>query len=749
MKKLRSILLLCLALSCAFVLFACGDDAGSDKPSHTHSYEATVFKGDCDNEGYTEYKCACGHSYKDNYTGKVHSYSDEITTQPGCETEGVRTYTCIFCFDSYTEPVDAKGHDYTMSQTISVLTCTQNGVTKKKCACGHETTITVEAKGHEYITTTTSPTCTEDGLTVTDCKNCVLAHSEEIIPAKHNVSDSGICSVCNKSIWDGVTDTSWYSESAKSFTITTPEQLAGLAKLVNEGNDFSGKTVNLGGDIYLGDREWTPIGTLDNNFSGTFNGNGYTVSGFIFRDPAVVYAGLFGYSSGTIKKLNVTDCRVKVDSKLYGTGKVNQFHFGAIVGGNIGTVTECSAKADIKVNFTGGSYVDAWVDLGVVIGYNLANGVVTKCNAEGTIYYNSTYIESLQLEVGGLLGYAAQGGVVSGCASNVDVTVSNTIASDTASSLYVGGFVGCNHGDVINCSSVGSVSSPHTVHKTNGYDIYVGGFAGYNNETASMTLCSTTCNVDIKISTSSDNNYPCAGGFIGYTKGNITQCYATGKVDLDCGDESHAVAGGFAGKIEAAVVDQCYATGEVNNVSIDEAITGGFAGYATYMATVQDCYSTGKVYQKTNGYSSYSSSYAGGFIGILLGTVNNCYATGNTMALGNGSYTVKAGNLIGLISQGSSVNACFAQGDVYVKGSTASSDRNTAGALFGQYESITVTKSYYNSNCDLTSNSNSTSKYGNGLSAGNFMTLAFQSKTLGWSDQIWNMGDDILPTLKF
>ena len=29
------------------------------------------------------------------------------------------------------------------------------------------------------------------------------------------------------------------------------------------------------------------------------------------------------------------------------------------------------------------------------------------------------------------------------------------------------------------------------------------------------------------------------------------------------------------------------------------------------------------------------------------------------------------------------------------------------------------------------------------------MTLAFQSKTLGWSDQIWNMGDDILPTLKF
>ena len=34
-------------------------------------------------------------------------------------------------------------------------------------------------------------------------------------------------------IWDGTADTSWYEESQNFYEISTPEQLAGLAKLVN------------------------------------------------------------------------------------------------------------------------------------------------------------------------------------------------------------------------------------------------------------------------------------------------------------------------------------------------------------------------------------------------------------------------------------------------------------------------------------------------------------------------------------
>jgi hypothetical protein len=55
----------------------------------------------------------------------------------------------------------------------------------------------------------------------------------------------------NPAIWNGKADTAWYNDSQTEFTITTPEQLAGLAKLVEGGNDFYDKTIKLGADIML------------------------------------------------------------------------------------------------------------------------------------------------------------------------------------------------------------------------------------------------------------------------------------------------------------------------------------------------------------------------------------------------------------------------------------------------------------------------------------------------------------------
>jgi len=110
------------------------------------------------------------------------------------------------------------------------------------------------------------------------------------------------------SVWNGKADTKWYKDSESEFTITTAEQLAGLAKLVNKGNDFTGKTVKLGANIMLNDtanwrnwekkkpkNKWKPIGLYEsghwgnighlslgysnrNYFSGTFDGNGFAVS---------------------------------------------------------------------------------------------------------------------------------------------------------------------------------------------------------------------------------------------------------------------------------------------------------------------------------------------------------------------------------------------------------------------------------------------------------------------------------------
>ena len=70
-------------------------------------------------------------------------------------------------------------------------------------------------------------------------------------------------------------DTSWYSEGASSYTLSTGSQLAGLAELVNSGVTFEGKTVTLAKDIVFIRAEVTPIGGEGGHeFNGTFDGAG-------------------------------------------------------------------------------------------------------------------------------------------------------------------------------------------------------------------------------------------------------------------------------------------------------------------------------------------------------------------------------------------------------------------------------------------------------------------------------------------
>ena len=40
----------------------------------------------------------------------LHDYNSTVTVEPGCESEGVETYTCSLCDDTYTETIPALGH---------------------------------------------------------------------------------------------------------------------------------------------------------------------------------------------------------------------------------------------------------------------------------------------------------------------------------------------------------------------------------------------------------------------------------------------------------------------------------------------------------------------------------------------------------------------------------------------------------------------------------------------------------------
>ncbi len=94
-------------------------------------------------------------------------------------------------------------------------------------------------------------------------------------------------------VWDGTTDTSWYDSEDTEFHISTAKEFAGLAALVNSGNTMKDKTIILDNDIYMNDisnfeswsgssssiKLWKSIGTEKSPFSGTFDGNNYSIIG--------------------------------------------------------------------------------------------------------------------------------------------------------------------------------------------------------------------------------------------------------------------------------------------------------------------------------------------------------------------------------------------------------------------------------------------------------------------------------------
>lgn len=104
------------------------------------------------------------------------------------------------------------------------------------------------------------------------------------------------------------------------YLVNTEEQLRSIGK----GKYTMSDNYILDANISLTE-EWTAIGDDDNPFTGSFNGNGFTISNLKITSKTANYIGLFGYvEGGTI--YNVTLSNVDINS-AGGNGK----HVGAIV----------------------------------------------------------------------------------------------------------------------------------------------------------------------------------------------------------------------------------------------------------------------------------------------------------------------------------------------------------------------------------------------------------------------------------
>ena len=102
---------------------------------------------------------------------------------------------------------------------------------------------------------------------------------------------------------------------------------------------------------------WTPIGNSSNRYTGTFNGDGKTISGLYFDDTSTSYVGLFGClgENGNITGVTVADSYF---SGLYYVGGVCGFN-------DSGTITNCSNTGAVSGSYHVGG-VCGWNDFGTI-----------------------------------------------------------------------------------------------------------------------------------------------------------------------------------------------------------------------------------------------------------------------------------------------------------------------------------------------------------------------------------------------
>lgn len=244
----------------------------------------------------------------------------------------------------------------------------------------------------------------------------------------------------NAGNWHNHRNTQWgtgYNQQGL-FVINTAEDMAQLAWMVSmEGKSFQGKTVQLqpadGKPLDLSLYWWTPAGTNDNRFSGTFDGGGNTVCGVKIDMPGTDYIGLFGVlgAEGVIRNLNVV------------IGKEG------ISGGNraAGLAASCHGKIR-NCTVTGGIITAKGYSIGGLAGSAYPGSDIRDCSVSVQIEASGVY----KFHAGGLVGYQDDCHIFN-CKASGTITLQNAGTSDA------GGLIGYQKsGSAENCHAEAAIT---------------------------------------------------------------------------------------------------------------------------------------------------------------------------------------------------------------------------------------------------------------------------------------------------
>ncbi len=326
---------------------------------------------------------------------EVYSYTYADPIKPG-ETSEYSLKQFFFNKTTTNEDAEAAGDDYTILVLAQAIQA--DGFKPEASTLSADPTVYATNALNEGFGVPTDETAdTTDGDTI----NVEVWLDGVFAEYKKTLSDK----------WDGTADTTWYNDTDTEFVITTAEQLAGLADLVDGGNNFAGKTIKLGADVDLyvmGANDepvsFDPIGYgYDVVFKGTFDGQGHTISNLyqngwaLGLDYSTEGGGLFAsVVDATIKNLTIDNAEIVMEC----------IDMGTLVGYSYGTT----------------SYENITVKNSVIANYNrYTGGVVGEVNGTQT-FKNVDVIDSTVSALWGTYD-AACGGIIGGKWGDANITM--------------------------------------------------------------------------------------------------------------------------------------------------------------------------------------------------------------------------------------------------------------------------------------------------------------------------------------
>ena len=237
-------------------------------------------------------------------------------------------------------------------------------------------------------------------------------------------------------------------------TIRTPEDLVELSRRCSLDSWSRGKTVVLSADLDLSDVEFSSIPT----FGGTFDGQGYTISGLTITGSGNV-RGLFRYlqSGGVVQNVSLEVTIEPTDL---------QDSLGGLVGNNRGSVRNCTVTGSIQGE----------TNIGGIIGVNESSGKIINSTFSGSVT-GEHYVGGIAGQnLGSILQCVNQGKIntvaVEGEADLEDLDSRPLNSTENLPACTdIGGITGFSTGVLQSCKNTGPVGYEHV-----GYN--VGGIAG-------------------------------------------------------------------------------------------------------------------------------------------------------------------------------------------------------------------------------------------------------------------------------